>query len=503
MKKSAEKSFSQQFIVVMLTCFALLSVSFLSIAIPSSYAVSNGSKTLLVPTQYPTIQSAINAAKAGDTVKVLPGTYTEQLSIKKSITLLGSGVESTTINVPEKLVQSASGFWGVHAFGGANVTISGFTFSSPSKPFLPTCLTILCATIGVDAGTTLYLSSSLVGYTFLIQGLFVGVFNPQSVAHALVRSVDFVVPPALAGGNTSYIGIYVADGTIQLSDSRIVSQPTFHGDSTGIFLDTGSTASILHNTIIGGVPIAVCYNGGACNGVNVRADISYNTIMPTGLSPFGKCGCAAPAGISIGYSSKVKITYNNIIGGLNVLNGIQVFASNNASDPTVAEISHNTISNILCTNIQSRPAGFCGLNFFTQGQALGINVDPQLFAESAGVYPQTTRNAISITDNEIEGTDGGVALYGVENCCTVSNNIIVQSTDYGIAAADGNYTLSNNTVIGGKYGVSAIAGFGTLLGEGASNTTLALVKTTILGTSIARTYIQTISPFTAKVVFKK
>src|SRR5262245_15567456 len=41
--------------------------------------------TLLVPTNYPTIQSAVNAAAPGDTVQVLAGTYTEQVSIGKNL----------------------------------------------------------------------------------------------------------------------------------------------------------------------------------------------------------------------------------------------------------------------------------------------------------------------------------------------------------------------------------------------------------------------------------
>lgn len=48
--------------------------------------------------QFTTIQAAIQAASSGDTVKVWPGTYnTEQVNLNKTIVLMGSGYENTSI----------------------------------------------------------------------------------------------------------------------------------------------------------------------------------------------------------------------------------------------------------------------------------------------------------------------------------------------------------------------------------------------------------------------
>jgi hypothetical protein len=482
-------------IAVILTCFILLSVGFLSNSIPRSNAASNS--VLVVPSDYPTIQAAINAAKPGDTVKVLPGTYTEQLIIDKSITLLGSGEASTFINEPTTIVPDSLGyFWGVHVANNAKVTISGFTFSTPPNPF-STCTVNnapFCATIFVEGGASLYLSSSKVDFSYLSNGLWIGLGSP-SPGQAFVNGVDFEIPPTTTN-TVSFGGIIVTGGSyLQLSNSKIALIPTVGGGSLGIFLDTGSTASILHNSIIGSVPIE--------SNPGISADISFNTIEPTGQSPFGKCGCATTA-MTIGYSSKVEVTYNKIIGGLNVFNGIVVYASADALNPTIASISHNTISNFLCTNIEGSPAGYCGPNSFTQDQSIGILVDPEISAcFPCGSYPQTTINAIAITDNHIDKTDIGIALGGVQNCCVVSNNVILKSTDYAISGADGSYTFSNTKIVGGLYAVSAISGFGAFFGTGSANTIVTMDGSTVQGISIAPTYLQPTVPYTVKVVFTK
>ena len=86
---------------------------------------------ITVPTDFPTIQAAINASNPGDTIKVLPGIYTEQLTISKNLTLIGSGGKSTIIEVPLPLEDLELNVLGnpyiIEINNGTEVTMKGFT----------------------------------------------------------------------------------------------------------------------------------------------------------------------------------------------------------------------------------------------------------------------------------------------------------------------------------------------------------------------------------------
>ena len=66
-----------------------------------------------------TIQAAVNAAAAGDTISVNPGTYPEVVTISKSVTLQGTNAAATRVD--------ASGQPDAFDIKSGQVTVTGFT----------------------------------------------------------------------------------------------------------------------------------------------------------------------------------------------------------------------------------------------------------------------------------------------------------------------------------------------------------------------------------------
>jgi hypothetical protein len=85
-----------------------------------------------------------------------------------------------------------------------------------------------------------------------------------------------------------------------------------------------------------------------------------------------------------------------------------------------------------------------------------------------------------IMHNLIFANDGGIVLYGGCVACVVKGNVLLHNLDYGLAGIDSTYTFLQNTVIGGSYGIGAIAA--------TANTTVTLSQVGIVNPAVAPIY---------------
>ena len=111
--------FSRRFSKV--TLFSLGTAAALVVFAPQAEAAQ-----LKVPSQYATIQLAIDNASPGDKIKVAPGTYFEQVIIDKALTVEGSGGKNKTIidgSLTPVLLLSGQ----VRITANGDVKFSGFT----------------------------------------------------------------------------------------------------------------------------------------------------------------------------------------------------------------------------------------------------------------------------------------------------------------------------------------------------------------------------------------
>ena len=150
---------------------------------------------------FSSIQSGVNSVVSGGTVNVAPGTYNEQLYTGKSLSLIGAGVSSTTLQASSSLYGNEIGI-----ASGVTVLLSGLNLSGVSSS----------TAIDVNGGT-------LTANNLVMSGFNVGV-SVENAASALIVA-------SMINGTGTGILVGSGSGDTSIAYARFDS---FAGDSVGV-----------------------------------------------------------------------------------------------------------------------------------------------------------------------------------------------------------------------------------------------------------------------------
>jgi hypothetical protein len=313
---------------------------------------------LVVPSQYPTIQGAINAAKSCDTIQVLSGTYIEQLVINKSLTIVGNSSSNTIIQAPSTLNKDFFGAtYIVEVANHAKVTMADFNVTGPG----PGTCDSLTNGIEVLGGATLSLSSSVVTH---IRD------NPLASGYNCTSGFAISVGPTTLA-NIPTVGHAIITG-VTISD--------YQADAIAVG-SQGTTATIVGDTIVGD---GYSEPNGTQFGVyvyyNASSIVEYDTISNnqcTYKATGEQCGLPIygayqDAGVYvIDDASKNLIEYNSVFN-----NYAGIFLGDFCCQvlPSRTTIAYNTITNSTEYGIELQDINTTGSHNLLIGGQIGVGL---------------------------------------------------------------------------------------------------------------------------------
>jgi nitrous oxidase accessory protein NosD len=262
---------------------------------------------------FTSIQDAINAANPGSLIRVCPGTYHEQLSINKSLSIEG---DNGAVMLPSSMVTNTTGSSGspiaaaILVKDAANVEIEGFIVDTANHGITecsPRLIGILyqnsSGSIEHNAMRNTKLSATLNG----------------------CQSGDAIVVQSLGGGT---------------SNVSIIDNSVHDYQKNGITgNESGTEVTITNNVVTGLGPTTGAAQNGIQIGFGAKGSVLRNTVTDNVWSP-----CVSPTnctfnatGILIFQSDDVRVEHNSV-----AIHQVGIFAGGQN-----AKIQFNKISNSL------------------------------------------------------------------------------------------------------------------------------------------------------------
>jgi parallel beta-helix repeat protein len=362
----------------------------------AGFAAAARADTLNVPSDdFPTIQSAVDAAVAGDVIVVSAGVYAETVTIseKTGITLKGKGYPTIQPGDANGIVISAS----------EDITVSGLEVYQAAHGFQVTISTNVSISKMVVSGSTV--NSFTLSANEGVRISKCEVFGAASSGVVDDSSTDVVVEKCVfteISATAVYLSPYNLPGTA--SDRAKVSKNVIVDATDGIFL--------------GGADLLVEKNKLQVNGYAVYVDASSspaNGVITKNLASTGVPGSIYVNGTGF------QITKNKVEGG-----GIYEYGSNHTLD-------RNYVSG-------------GGYGIYSNGSGTTITRNSIEESTIAGIF--LNGYFLPVEGNKIRNCAGAGIQVNFGGQGPIAGNKILTCDTYGIAALGGGNTFTGNKVVG-------------------------------------------------------
>lgn len=411
---------------------------------------------------YPTISAAIQKSKAGGVILVAPGTYPENLTIDKDLSVIGPAKVGQKGDEAGIILQAPNPN-AIVVKGGATANLVGFSVVSPKE-------------VGVWAsGGTAHVTSCKVegakldgngqyGYGFLASSD--GAIILQDSAALSSAGVGILVNGATAtvtsceASNNASGGLRVDQGKAMIT----VDDTTFTGNTyfgIGLF---GGTAKLTNNTISNTKPDATY---GIADGIEVSGalDDQGNVLAPASVEASGNTitGVGRVGAIAAKGAGGIILQNNGISGSGQTSFGAGIWLQEGAGDAS---------SKILDNHLTGNKFAGLGLTGDTHGIILQNNeVSGTVLATYfEGTASKSIGDGISLFDGasakltgNVIGKNGRAGIIfdsAAGTATTLDNNQITDNDQYGIILQNqpDMPAFGMSTVSGNKLGAQAPAG---------------------------------------------
>ncbi len=385
------------------------------------------------PAVFHTIQSAVNAASAGDTIDVAPGHYNEDATVPISLNIQGGQPQLPGESGASSLKFEAIGF----DVSASNVTIQGFTIQpNPASTATPPLLAIYA--VGSDSST---FDNNIIKNSELLLD---GVSNSNIANNSGTFDIEAINFASTAPDiNDTFTDNTMPGGSIFLNDTASGATLTGNTLNGGLFESLADNETFVDNTSNNGGGFDQ-FGGNNCIYIgNVANNGGGFDLAPTTGGPITLIGNTADnddVGIDV-FGGGTYTLMNNTANKDSF--GIQLFGPDDASS-----ILSNTANN----NLND------GFDIFGDSPTVTGNV-----ANGDGGTGITV-NGVSPTINNNTANNAGISGFSLNNDSpTVSGNTANGAGEFGFSiSSDADATISGNTANNGTGSGFSIAAGGPL-----------------------------------------